>query len=127
MDPTVVVVSAIKSEASSIGDLLRSAGYTPCIIHHLGGLEAAVVTHDCMAVLLDLDSFQVSNRDVRQLTIKFPRVCFLCTSARPFHPELEDAISVDFYACIQKPVNPDELLYWLKCIHYNMEEKHDTS
>lgn len=127
MHPTVVLVSPIKSEANSLGDLLRSAGYTPCIIDHLDGLEDAVAANCCMAVLLDLDSFRVSNRDVRQLTIKFPRVGFLCTSARPFHPELEDAIGVDFYACIHKPVNPDELLYWLKCIHYNMEEKHDKS
>lgn len=123
MDPVVLVVNADRDEANSIGDLLRPAGYTPCIIDTLEGVEDAVATSKCMTVLLDLDSLDVSNRGVRQMTFKFPKVSFLCTSRIPLHPELEDAIGFHFYACIQKPVDPDELLYWLKCIHHNMEEK----
>jgi DNA-binding NtrC family response regulator len=123
MDPVVLVINADKDEANSIGDLLRPAGYTPCMIDNLEGVEDAVATSNCMAVLLDLDSLKVSNRAVRRMTVKFPRVCFLCTSRSPFHPELEDAIGFHFYACIQKPIDPDELFYWLKCIHQNMEEK----
>ena len=33
-----------------------------------------------------------------------------------FHPELKDAICYHIYACLNKPIDPDELLYWLKCI-----------
>lgn len=123
MHPVVLVVNGNKNEANSISDMLRPAGFTTCIIDNLEEIEDAVASNDCMAVLLDLDSLTVSNRAVRRLTIRFPRVCFLCASGRPFHPELEDAIGFYFYACLHKPIDPDELLYWLKCIQYNMEEK----
>jgi DNA-binding NtrC family response regulator len=123
MNPVVLVVNANQKEANGIGDLLRPEGYTPCIIDNLEGVEHAVAANGCLVVLLDLDSLKVSNRAVRQMTVKFPLVRFLCTSRRPFHPELEDAIGFHFYACMQKPVDPDELLYWMKCIHHNMEEK----
>jgi DNA-binding NtrC family response regulator len=123
MHPAVLVVNAIKNEAEGISGLLRSAGYTPCVIDNLEGVEDAVDANNCMAVLLDLDSLEVSNRMVRRITLRFPKVCFLCMSGKPFHPELEDAIGFYFYACMQKPIDPDELLYWMKCIHHNMEEK----
>lgn len=119
----VLVANAIKNEAESISDLLRPAGYTPCVIDNLEGVEDALSTCDCIAALIDLDSLDVSNRFVHRMTHKFPEVRFLCTSGKPFHPELEDAIGFHFYACMQKPIDPDELLYWMKCIHHNMEEK----
>jgi DNA-binding NtrC family response regulator len=123
MDPAVLVVNAVKKEADGICGMLRSAGYTPCIIDSLEGVEDAVDANNCQAVLLDLDSFEVSNRAVRRITHRFPEVHFLCTSRKPFHPELEDAIGFHFYACMQKPIDPVELRYWMKCIHQKMEDK----
>jgi DNA-binding NtrC family response regulator len=117
MDPKVLVVNAVKKETDGFGDILRPAGFTPWIIDNIEGVEPALSAGDSMAVLLDLDSLEVSNRTVRQMTLKFPKVCFLCTSWEPFHPELQDAICYHIYACVQKPIDPDELLYWLKCIH----------
>lgn len=123
MHLVVLVVNAIKKEAEGISDLLRQAGFIPRVINHLEGVEDAMSTYDCMAVLLDLDSLEVSNRAVRRMTHKFPDVRLLCASGKPFHPELEDAIGFHFYACMQKPIDPDELLYWMKCIHHITEEK----
>lgn len=123
MNQVVLIVNANQKEAKGIGDLLRPAGYTPSIIDNLEGIENAVAANDCLVVLLDLDSLKVSNRAVRRITLKLPRVSFLCTSRKPFHPELEDAIGLHFYACMQKPIDPDELIYWMKCIHHNTEEK----
>jgi len=114
MNFKVLVVNAVKDEADKIADLLEPAGYTTCIVDRLEDVEAAITAGECMAVLLDLDSLEVSNRTVRLMTLKFPQVCFLCTSWKPFHPELQDAICYHIYACIQKPIDPDELLYWMK-------------
>lgn len=116
MNPKVLVVNAIKREADGIGDILLPAGYTPWMVDNIEGVEPALSAGDCLAVLLDLDSLEVSNRTVRQMTLKFPQVCFLGTSWKTLHPELQDAICYHIYACIQKPLDPDELLYWLKCI-----------
>jgi len=127
MNPKVLVVNAIKKEADGIADILLPAGYTPRIIDNIEGVGPALGAGDCMAVLLDLDSLEVTNRIVRQMTLKFPHVCFLGTSWKPFHPELQDAICYHIYACIQKPVDPDELLYWLKCIHQDQRTPPDDA
>lgn len=127
MNPKVLVVNAIKEEADGIGDILLSAGYMTWIIENMEGVEPALSAGDCMAVLLDIDSIEVSNRTVRQMTLKFPQVSFLCTSRKPFHPELQDAICYHIYACVQKPVAPDELLYWLKCIRQDQRATPDDA
>ena len=41
---------------------------------------------------------------------------FLCTSKDRFHPELKDAICYHIYACLNKPVDPDEMVFWIKSI-----------
>ena len=114
MKTSVLVVNAVKKESDSMADLLRAAGYLPYCVDHLQDAPAAITAGSCAAVLLDLDSIKVSNRAVREISRQFPRVCFLCTSWRPMHPELKDAISQHIYACIQKPIDREELVYWLK-------------
>jgi DNA-binding NtrC family response regulator len=122
MNTKVLVVNAVKDEADSIAEMLRPAGYTPYLVEDLENVEAAIETEGCMAVLLDLDSLEVFKRSVRRMTLKFPQVCFLCTSWKPFHPELRHAICYHIYACIQKPIDQDELLYWMKNIADQAED-----
>jgi hypothetical protein len=66
---------------------------------------------------LDIDTVPVNNRTIRDLALKNPSVRFLCTSKDRFHPELKDAICYHIYACLNKPIDPDELLFWLKSIY----------
>ena len=44
---------------------------------------------------------------------------FFCLSKHPFHPELQDAICYHIYACLNRPVDPDELFYFLRSINEN--------
>jgi hypothetical protein len=62
---------------------------------------------------------------IRDLALKYPAVRFLCKSKDRFHPELKDAICYHIYACLTKPVDPDELLFWIKSI-YDEETMSDT-
>jgi len=87
--------------------------------HSLPNLEELLQKYACIAVILDIDTVSVDNRIIRKLTIKNPGVYFLCLSEHPFHPELKDAISYHLYACLIKPVDPDELIYWLRSIYEN--------
>ncbi len=116
MSPKVLVVNPVKKEADGIGAILLQAGYTPRIIDNVEGMDAAIRASDCMAVMVDIDSLELSNRTVRQLSLEFPHVGILCTSWKPFHPELQDAISHHMYACVQKPIDPDELQFWMRSI-----------
>ena len=49
-------------------------------------------------------------------TLEFPGAPVLCVSQDKFHPELKDAICYHIYACLNKPIDTEELLYWLQCI-----------
>ena len=79
-------------------------------------MENLIQSEDYIAVIIDIDSIPVDNRTIRNLTLKYPGVRFLCTSKDKFHPELKDAICYHIYACLNKPVDPDELLFWIKSI-----------
>ena len=64
----------------------------------------------------DIDTIPADNRTIRDLTAKFPKVYFFCLSRQAIHPELKDAISHHIYACLNRPIDPDELFYWLQSI-----------
>jgi DNA-binding NtrC family response regulator len=70
----------------------------------------------CWVVILDLDNPVVNNRVLRELKRNYSGLQIIGISGRPFHPELTEAMRSYIYACISKPVDPDELIYWLKSI-----------
>lgn len=37
-------------------------------------------------------------------------------SSRAFHPELEEVVSNHIYECISKPIDEDELVFWIKSL-----------
>ena len=86
------------------------------MLNSLPDLEVYLGKKDCRVVLMDIDSVPVDNRTIRELTIKHPEAHFLCTSKDRFHPDLKDAICYHIYACLNKPIDLDELFYWLKSI-----------
>ena len=108
-----------------MSNILNSKNYPFTQADALSSIEEFLASDLYVAVVLDIDSVPVDNRTIRELAIKYPGVRFLCTSKDRFHPELKDAICYHIYACLNKPVDPDELLYWLKSI-YEEEEIPDT-
>lgn len=56
------------------------------------------------------------DRTIGDLTLLFPSTCFLCKSKEKFHPDFKDGISYHLFACLHKPVDPDEPRYFLKFI-----------
>lgn len=116
MDDKVLLLNADTEDALYICDILKKSDFQFDLINRLDDLETHLKTSDFVAALLDIDSITINNREIRELTVKFPDVYFLCTSKERFHPELKEALCYHIYACIRKPVDPDELVYWLKCI-----------
>ncbi len=78
-----------------------------------------------LAVIIDIDTVPINNRLIRELTLKYPGIYFFCLSKDRFHPELKDAICYHIYACLNKPVDPDELFYLLKDIYENESDSND--
>jgi DNA-binding NtrC family response regulator len=117
MKKGVVVVDADQDQCRRFCTLLEKEEYFTIPIHSIQYLEANIKQSNCMAVILDIDTISIDNRTVREFTLKFPDVYFFCLSEQSFHPELKDAICYHIYACLNKPIDPDELFYFLRSIY----------
>jgi DNA-binding NtrC family response regulator len=125
MKKKIVIMASDPDSMEELSSILNSENYAYTEVHALSSLDALFDSDEYVAVIIDIDSVQVDNRTIRSLALKYPGVRFLCTSKDRFHPELKDAICYHIYACLNKPVDPDELLFWIKSI-YEEEELTDT-
>ena len=116
MQGMVVVVDANLDERQELCRLLEQSRYQTSPMQSLAELLNHLRASACHAVILDLDSLPVDNRFIRNLCKENPDLCVIGISGRSFHPELEEAIRTHISACLSKPVNVEELTYWLKSI-----------
>jgi len=116
MKKRVILISEKSKELNQIDAVLSKNKYRVHLIEGVENLDKALADISCNCVILDLDSISIDNRTIRELTIQYPHIYFLCISKDRFHPELKDAICYHIFACLTKPLDYDELLYWLKCI-----------
>ena len=117
MQKRILVVDAVRKQCRQVCTLLEKRGYPATPMHSILNLGRSLAGGEYRVVILDIDTVAVDNRMIRELTIKYPGVIFFALSAYRFHPELKDAICYHIFACINKPVDPDELFYWLRCIY----------
>jgi DNA-binding NtrC family response regulator len=119
---TVLILGADAQDAEAICRIIENGPYRTAICSGLYELESRLTSDPGRTVILDIDSVPLDNRTIRELTQSYPSTCFLCISKKRFHPDLKDAISYHLFACLHKPVDPDELHYFLKCIRDNETE-----
>lgn len=112
----LLLMNADPEEAAGVSLLLKEAGYTALIVATPGDLKLKLKEASFTAVIMDLDSIAMDNQTIRRLSAEFPATPFLCVSKERFHPELKESILSHIYACLTKPVDAEELRYWLKCI-----------
>jgi len=116
MKKDVLVVDGDSAQCRRTCALVEKRHYAATALHSIEELQGFLEKKEWLAVIMDIDTVEVDNRTIRRLALAFPGTRFLCLSAGRFHPELKDAICYHIYACINKPVDPDELFYWLKSI-----------
>ena len=119
MPRKIIVVDENKSESEKLCSLLQQENYQTLCLNSLADLPKRVQETPFSVVILDLDNLPVNNQFIRQLKRQKENLCIMGLSSRPFHPELKEALSTHLYACLAKPVDTDELLYWLKSIDNN--------
>ncbi len=117
MKKKIIILDANPKSSSELSKILSTKSYPFFHGTGLSLLEDELASGQYVAVVLDIDTIPIDNRKIRELAIKYPAVRFLCTSKDRFHPELKDAICYHIYACLNKPVDPDELLFWIKSIY----------
>jgi DNA-binding NtrC family response regulator len=126
MGATILVLDADERQRQDLRQFLMRNGWKSEGLETLGELNQRLADDDILAVIIDIDSVPLENRTFRDLAVQNPAIYFFCLSERRFHPELEDAIGSHLYACINKPVDPDELLFWMRSIEKDEEGLNST-
>ncbi|MFW5722815.1 MAG: hypothetical protein ACOCWT_05905 [Desulfohalobiaceae bacterium] len=78
-----------------------------------GRLDASPPVH---AALLDIETAPLTQDQVLSLASRHPDTVLFCLTRRAVHPELKKSIQDVFFACITKPVQYEELHFFLNCI-----------
>ena len=118
--PAVAVVDADEQQCGSVCEMLRQFDYRATPLHSLPDLQAHLEAHPDQVALLDMDTVPADNRFFRELKRKVPGVYVLALSSRSYHPGLEEAMGSHIYACLAKPLDPEEFRYWMKSIAENV-------
>ena len=116
MHELIMVAAAEPEECRAISAILERSHYRTIAFRSLLDLAKSISKGASHAVILDLDSLPVDNRFIRDLRKLKPEMPIIALSSRTFHPELQEALSLYISACLAKPVNSDELIYWVKSI-----------
>jgi DNA-binding NtrC family response regulator len=103
-------------ETATVSSLVRTLGYALQCKCSYAELEAQLQVTAFGAVIMDIDSLAVDNRSIRHLASAYPHTPILCISKNRLHPELSESLQNHIFACLTKPVDQDELGYWLHCI-----------
>ncbi|MFQ5453502.1 MAG: hypothetical protein ACE5D6_04875 [Candidatus Zixiibacteriota bacterium] len=119
MKSPVIVVDSDTKQNSEFCQLLHKNGYTYVSLTSIPELEKALMRKSAPAVIIDIDTVEIAGRDICRFTENFLQTYFFAVSAHAFHPELENAIGHCIYACLSRPIDPDEILFWLESISKN--------
>jgi DNA-binding NtrC family response regulator len=114
--PGVLVVAGDSGPGHEICSLLQELDYTATLVSSLKDLEQELKKDPEVAVILDLDTVPINNQFLRGLKKKHPQLDILGISQLSYHPGLEEVIGSHLLACLVKPLDVEELCFWLKSI-----------
>jgi DNA-binding NtrC family response regulator len=112
----VAVVDADKQNCRAICALMEQANIPVASMHTLKVLSDYLKREPVAVLLIDLDTLLVDNTFFRSLKKQYPKLHIFCLSSHTHHPGLEEAMGAHICASLAKPLNSEELFYWLKAI-----------
>jgi DNA-binding NtrC family response regulator len=110
------VVDADEQNCRELCALLEQANIPVAPLYSLEDLPEHLKRKQIGVLIVDLDTLPVNNNFFRSLKKQYPYLHILCLSSRTYHPGLEEAMGSYICASLAKPLNSEELLYWLKAI-----------
>ena len=116
MHRPILVVDPDVGKCQEFRDILRRHHLKSMALHSLEDLKKGVQTGGFRVVILDLDALPVNNRFFRNIRKQDPTIQIVGLSSYPFHPELQEAMSEHICSCLSKPVDEEELLFWVKSL-----------
>jgi DNA-binding NtrC family response regulator len=115
-DTALIIVDANEETRQRLCAALEGECFQATSLSSLINLGKSINNTSCRVVIVDLDTLPVDNLFFKEFRRKNPSVCILALSSRSFHPELQEAISKHIYACLAKPVDTEELTFWIRTI-----------
>ena len=112
----IAVVNADVQNCQELCALLVQASIPVAPLYSLEDLHEHLSKGQFKALIVDLDTLAVDNAFFRNLKKHNPDLAILCLSSRTFHPGLQEAMGSHIYASLGKPLNSEELFFWLKTI-----------
>jgi DNA-binding NtrC family response regulator len=117
MQKRIVVLDADVGQCEEIKVML--SGYEVTAMQSLQELQDHIIEGDCRVLLIDLDTVPTDNRALAHIKRRHPAIEIIAKSERTFHPELEESLRSHILSCLAKPLDIDELAFWLKSIFHN--------
>ncbi len=118
----ILIVTKDQTEGDRIAAILADKSYTGETLPSIEILESRLQSNRDSVVLIDIDSVPVDSRYIRSLMLKHPAITFFFMSRGKLHPELKEAICHHIYACMNMPIDSEELIYWMRCVDHNRSE-----
>jgi DNA-binding NtrC family response regulator len=116
----VAVADADEQQCWKSCALLQQLDYQATPLYSLPGLEVYLKNQPNGILILDVDNLAVDNRFFRELKRQAPGLYVLALSSQSYHPGLEEAMGSHIYACLAKPLDLEEISYWMKSIAENV-------
>ncbi|WP_448384708.1 hypothetical protein [Desulfosoma sp.] len=89
-------------------------GYRTRSFSTLDHLSQAAAQDHPMIILLDLDNASARSESIQRTAQLTPHTPIIALSGRSFHPELADAFARHIRVCLRKPLDMEELSFWLR-------------
>jgi DNA-binding NtrC family response regulator len=112
----VIILAADIDQLKDLRAAVAAGPYHIIECDSTADLSALVSDSASSVVILDLDSVSVDNKFLRLLKANNPGLSILTLSGQKLHPELRESIASYIHACLSKPLDADELTFWLKSI-----------
>jgi DNA-binding NtrC family response regulator len=119
--PSLAIIDADTENGQQFCAFLEKLNYSTSLFTSLEDMEGYLEHDPEIAAILDLDSIEVKSQVIRALKKRHPQLHILGVSKLLLHPGLEEIIGSHLYACLVKPLDEEELLFWLKSIAENLE------
>ncbi len=125
MPGEIFLVDPDDDQRRVLSSVLRNQRYKTIEVPTFLDLSTALSHKKQPIVILNLDAEGVDSQFLRGLMRGSIRPHIIGLSERMFHPELKEAMSKHISACLSRPVDPEELLYWIRCVLQNSEERRE--
>jgi len=127
MKELVIVLAADIEQLKDLRTALAGGPYRIMECESCANLSGLISESGSSVLILDLDSISVDNKFLRHLKADNSGLSILTLSRQKLHPELRESISSYIHACLSKPLDADELNFWLRSITHDAHEQGSQS